>query len=64
MDAAIRILKAMEENWCDWSENEDAVLLMGSGSWNLENYHGNYIFGDYYFVEALYKLRGNKILFW
>ena len=22
------------------------------------------IYGDYYFIEAIYKLRGNDILFW
>ena len=29
-DAAVSILKSLEENCCDWSEDEDAILLKGT----------------------------------
>ncbi len=63
MDAAIKILKAMEEKFVDYDENTDPVLL-----WGTERYTGGIhmpiIYGDYYYAEALYKLRGGDILFW
>lgn len=67
MSAAIKILKAMEQEFCNWSDNEDSILQMGTvlyhgSEWNAV--HKPIIYGDYYFVEAIYKLRENKFLFW
>lgn len=64
---AIKLLKAMEEKFCDWSEEEDSIVQMGT-----ERYHGKdgkgihipIIYGDYFFVEALFKLRGNEFIPW
>ncbi len=60
---AINILKAMNENWCDYSDKNDGILQMGS-----ESYHGGkhkyIIYGDYYFVEAILKLKGSNYLNW
>lgn len=61
-DAALNILRALE-HYCDFSENEDSILRMGS-----EAYYGRHyipiIYGDFFFAEAIYKLMGNKFLFW
>lgn len=65
LDAALKLLKTMEETWCDWSETEESILQMGTEAYNRE--HGKHIpiiYGDYFFIEALYKLRGNTMLFW
>jgi unsaturated chondroitin disaccharide hydrolase len=64
LDAALNILKAMEEKFCDWNENTDCILGMGTEAYNFGQKHIPIIYGDYYFVEALYKLRGNELLFW
>ena len=60
--AALDILSALEK-YCDFNPETDPLLLMGS-----EAYHGrrhmNLIYGDYFFAEAVYKLMGNKFLFW
>lgn len=62
-DAAIRILKALEAKFCDWSDTEDGILLGGSERYgNGENMH--IIYGDYYFTEAILKLCGNDFLPW
>lgn len=63
MDAAMKMVKALVDTQCDWSDEEQAILLNSSGSWNL-NTQKTYIWGDYYFVEALYKLKGYGKLFW
>lgn len=68
LNAAINLLKAIEANWCNWSDDEDSIVQMGTEAY----YPGSgrngrnipIIYGDFYFIEALYKLRGNEILFW
>ena len=61
--AAINVLKAMEQNWCDWSESEDSILQMGSEAytWGI---HKPIIYGDYFFTEAIFKLKGFEFLPW
>ena len=65
-NAAIRMLKALEEKYCDWSDTEDSILQYG-----VERYFPDerrkglpIIYGDYYFAEAIYKLKGFDMLFW
>ncbi len=67
LDAALRILHSLEENYCDWDTETDAVLGMGSEAYNPGSDRGHHmpiIYGDYFFAEAIYKLRGEKLLFW
>ena len=61
--AAINILRAMEKNWCDWTETEDSILQMGSHKYDKEQ-HMPIIYGDYYFAEAILKLKGTDFLAW
>lgn len=62
-NAALKLLKALEGKFANWDCDNDQVVEMGT-----ERYGGGehmpIIYGDYYFAEALYKLRGNKLLFW
>ena len=65
LDAALNILKAMEKNFCDWSENNQAILLMGTERYDDDTgRHISIIYGDYFFTEAIYKLKGFDMLFW
>ena len=66
LNAAIKLLRAMEEKYCIWDEKEESVL---TGC--VERYFPdegrkghNIVYGDYYFVEAIYKLKGFEPLFW
>lgn len=65
MRAALDILRALSEKHCDFSENKDSILQNSTGSYGKEKeINRDYIFGDYFFVEAMYKLKGFDILFW
>lgn len=66
LGAAMKILKALEEKYCDWSDEEDSVLQMGTEAYLSPDSgrHIPIIYGDYFFAEAIYKLRGNEFLFW
>ena len=65
LNAAIQLLKAMEAKFCNWNENEDSILGWGTEAYhNEKTRHIPIIYGDYFFIEALYKLRGHDMLFW
>ena len=62
---ALRMLEAMEKQFCNWDKDEDSILQMGTERYHTETgRHMPIIYGDYFFIEALYKLRGGKELFW
>ncbi len=63
LSSAIKILQHMEAKWCDWSETEDSILQMGSERYT-RGIHIPIIYGDYFFTEAILKLKGNSFLSW
>jgi len=69
IEGAINILKACDEHFCNYEETEDALVLMGSEQYpseksGKEGVHKPLIYGDFFFVEALFKLKGNDFLIW
>ena len=59
----------MEAKWCNWSEDEDAFLMMGTERWIEANdgekgKHIPIIYGDFFFAEAILKLTGSDFLPW
>ena len=63
-DAAIKILKAMEDRCCDWTEDNDAILHMGTEAYEFGGKNIPIIYGDFFFIEAILKLKGSKFLPW
>lgn len=63
LTAAMNLLRAMEQAWCNWTEEEDGILLYGSERYG-KGEHMHIIYGDYFFAEALLKLKGSDFLPW
>lgn len=63
MQSAVNIMKALTDNHCDWSEKEQSILQNSSGFYG-KDVHKSLIYGEYYYVEAMYKLKGFNKLFW
>ncbi len=61
--AAIKLLKATEENFCNWSDDCDAILMNGTEMYST-GFNRPIIYGDYYFTEAILKLKGSEFLPW
>ncbi len=62
LQAALNLMKAITEKHCDWTDDNDAILQNCSGCWNKQ-VHIPAMYGEYYYVEAMYKLKGfGKIL--
>ena len=67
-DAAVKILKRIDDGAADYTTDNDNLLNYGSEAYYPG--HGEaglntaIIYGDYYYTEAIYKLKGFKELFW
>lgn len=71
LNAAINILRAMEEKFIDWSDDTDCMLNYASrrypaGSITEEKagVHISIIYGDYFYIEAILKLLGSDFNPW
>ncbi|HCL01769.1 MAG TPA: glycosyl hydrolase family 88 [Lachnoclostridium phytofermentans] len=63
LEGAIRILKGIETNFCNLSFDTDSLVEYGTERYG-KGTNIPIIYGDYYFIEALMKIKGNDILFW
>ncbi|MGN1142371.1 MAG: glycoside hydrolase family 88 protein [Oliverpabstia sp.] len=64
LKAAVKILKAIDETRADWSEDCDAIVQNCSASYHNPQHHVTMSYADYYFMEAVYKLKNTGILLW
>ena len=68
-DTAIKLLKAIDEKCCNYDENTDYLVDMGTERYPtkddyMKGVHIPIIYGDFFFVEALLKLKGIDFLIW
>lgn len=64
MNAAIKLLKTLDEKRCDWTKDCDCILKKCTAAYHDKDHHFNIIYGDYYFMEAIFKLKGNDLYIW
>lgn len=64
LDAAMKMLVALEENNLNKNEDEDNLLEKCTAAYHDKEHEFSIIYGDYYFVEALMKLAGKEIFVW
>jgi unsaturated chondroitin disaccharide hydrolase len=63
--AGERILESLYKNYGDWEGTEEGLVLQGTSHFPEQKFMNNpLIYGDYYFVEGLSRLKGYKELFW
>lgn len=63
---AIRILESLYRNYGSWdNHNEEGLIREGTSHYpENKNIDVPLIYGDYFFVEGLCRLRGAKTIFW
>lgn len=68
LNASLKMLKAIDEKSADWNPDTDGITMRGSTAYHVrDRIHGwnkNYVYADYFFIEAILKLRGNGICIW
>ena len=58
LTGAMNILQKLEAEFVDWDPNTDFIVKMGTSLYHSQDQlHVPLIYGDYYFLEALSKLR-------
>ncbi len=64
-NAAINILKGIDEKHCDWSPERDSIVQYGNEAYHNEaGNHIPIIYGDYFFIEAINRLNNVDFLIW
>ena len=64
-NAALNILEAQERDAADWSAETPAIFTKCTSAYHdLKGRHITMTYADYFFVEAISKLRGDPLLFW
>ncbi len=62
--AALKLLKTLDEKRCDYGEGEDCFLSHCTGAYHDQRHHYGLVYADYYYLEALLKLKQQDIFFW
>lgn len=60
---AVRILRTLEEKYCDWDPENDAALGYGTGAYHGRR-HYPIIYGDYFLLEGVLRLLEKEFLIW
>lgn len=65
-EPAVRMLESLYRNYGAWDDpNEEGLILHGTSHYpGGRNIDVPLIYGDYFFVEGLARLRGNRTIFW
>ena len=62
--AAVKILKAIADSRADFGQGCDAIVQNCSAAYHAPEHHFTMNYADYYFIEAMYKLKGTGKLLW
>lgn len=63
--AAIRLLRAIEDRFCNWAPEIDGIVYGGSVNYKEEEGRDRYlVYSDFFFVQALLMLLGSELEIW
>lgn len=61
---AVKLLRTIEEKRSDFGEGCDAIVQNCSAAYHAPEHHITMNYADYYFIEAVYKVKGIGRLLW
>lgn len=64
LEAAEKMLSALDEKDCDYDPDHDELLTRCSASYHDKNHEFPIIYGDYYYIEAIWKLTDKDFFIW
>jgi unsaturated chondroitin disaccharide hydrolase len=64
--AATQMLKALEETCCDWNPERDSIVQEGACAYHCKSdeHRVPLIYADYFFIEAVHRLRHPEFRVW
>lgn len=63
-NAAVKILRAISQMRADWTEKCDAIVKNCSVAYHDNDRHIPLVYADYFFIESMYKLKGDGVFMW
>lgn len=63
-NAAVKLLRALEESRCCFAGDRDELLEKGTAAYHDEQHEFPIIYGDYYYMEAIFRLTGEELFIW
>ena len=63
-NAALEMLKALADKHCNWDRNTDNLLEKCTAAYHDSEHEISIIYGDYYFIEAVWKLMDKELFIW
>ncbi len=63
-NAALKMLYALEHDRSNWDCEADYILEKCTAAFHDKTHEYPIVYGDYYFVEAIWKLTGREIFLW
>lgn len=64
LDAAKKMLDALLTERCCWTKDSDGILERCTAAYHNQEKETNIIYGDYFLIEAVLKLKGNDVFLW
>ena len=64
LEAAEKMLSALDEKDCDYDPEHDELLTRCSASYHDKDHEFPIIYGDYYYIEAICKLTDKELFIW
>lgn len=62
--AALEMLKALADKRCNWDGDTDNLLEKCTAAYHDMEHEFSIIYGDYYFIETVWKLMGKELFIW
>lgn len=63
-NAAVKLLSALADKRCRFDEDCDNLLEKCTAAYHDKDHEFSIIYGDYYFIEAIWKLTGQELFIW
>lgn len=64
LEAAENMLSALDEFDCDYDPEHDELLTRCTAAYHDKEHEFPIIYGDYYYIEAIWKLTGRELFIW
>ncbi len=63
-EAAVKILRTIADTRADFGQGCDAIVQNCSAAYHVPEHHITMSYADYFFIEAVYKLKGTGVFMW
>lgn len=64
LKSAVSLLEVLVDQYTDWTDEIDNIVTHSSSRYFEDTHHYAIIYGDFFFMEAIFKLNHNSLKMW